>query len=204
MTSMTSMMRPPRGDRPTCLIAGVLAGLLVCAPAVRAGQLRLLDLEDRRVDPLLSAPEAKATVLLFISTDCPISNRYAPEVRRLFTSFASKSVSFWLIYPNPAERPEAIRDHLTSFAYPMQALRDPEHALAKFVHATVTPEAVVVAGGRILYRGRIDDRYVELGVERPVPSRRDLEDALTALIAGKRVQHPITPAVGCFIADLLR
>ncbi len=201
---MTFMTRPPRGDRLTWLIAGVLAGLLVCAPTARAGQVRLLDLENRPVDPLHSAPNVKATVLLFISTDCPISNRYAPEVRRLFKSFASKGVSFRLIYPNPAERPEAIRDHLTSFAFPMQALRDPEHALAKFVHATVTPEAVVVAGERIVYRGRIDDRYVELGVERPAPSRRDLEDALTALLAGQRVQHPTTQAVGCFIADLLR
>ena len=198
------MTRPPRGDRLTCLLAGVLAGLLVCATAARAGQIRLLDLENRPVDPLHSAPNAAATVLLFISTECPISNRYAPEVRRLFKSFAPRGVSFWLIYPNPAESPDAIRDHLRSFAYPMQALRDPEHALAKFVHATVTPEAVVLAGGRVQYRGRIDDRYVALGVERPAPTRRDLEDALTALLAGKRVPQPATQAVGCFIADLVR
>ena len=62
----------------------------------------------------------------------------------------------------------------------------------------------VVAGGRILYRGRIDDRYVGLGVERRAPAKRDLEEALTAVIAGKRVEHPTTQAVGCFIADLLQ
>jgi hypothetical protein len=192
----------PRIDRLTWPVAGVLAGLLVCAPAARAGQVRLLDLENRIVDPLHPAPGLKATVFLFITTDCPISNRYAPEVTRLFKLFASKGVSFWLIYPNSAESPQAIRDHVTSFAYPMRALRDPEHALAKLVHATVTPEAVVVAGERVVYRGRIDDRYPELGVERPAPTRRDLEDALTALLAGKTVQHPTTQAVGCFIADL--
>jgi hypothetical protein len=142
--------------------------------------------------------------LLFISTDCPVSNHYAPEVRRLSESFAPKGIAFWLVYPNPAESPQQIREHLTSFSFPMQALRDPEHALAKWVHATVTPEAVVVAGGRVLYRGRIDDRYVAPGVERPTPSKRDLEEALTALVAGKRVEHPATQAVGCFIADLLR
>jgi hypothetical protein len=198
------MARVPRVDRQLWLIAGVMAGLVLCGPAARAGQVRLLDLENRPVDPLHPAPETKATVLLFVTTDCPISNRYAPEVVRLFKSFASKGVSFWLIYPNPAETPQAIRDHLVSFGYPIQALRDPAHALAQLVHATVTPEAVVVAGGRIVYRGRIDDRYVELGVQRPAPTRRDLEDALTAVLAGKPVPLPTTQAVGCVIADFLR
>jgi hypothetical protein len=198
------MSRPPRIGRLTSLTAGALAVLLVRSPAVRAGQIHLLDLENRRVDPLISVSGVKATVLVFISIDCPVSNRYAPEVRRLSESLASKGVAFWLVYPNASESPRQIRDHLTSFSFPMQALRDPEHALAKQVHATVTPEAVVVAGGRILYRGRIDDRYVRLGVERAAPATRDLEDALTAVVAGKRVEHPTTQAVGCFIADLLR
>ena len=198
------MTRLPRVDRRMWLIAGVLAGLVLSGPAARAGQVRLLDLENRPVDPLHTAPETKATVLLFVTTDCPISNRYAPEVARLFKSFASKGVSFWLIYPNPADSPQAIREHLVSFGYPMRALRDPVHALAKLVRATVTPEAVVVVGDRIVYRGRIDDRYVELGVQRPAPTRRDLEDALTAVLAGKAVQPQTTQAVGCVIADLLR
>jgi AhpC/TSA family len=198
------MTRLPRVDRRMWLIAGVLTGLVLCGPAARAGQVRLLDLENRPVDPLHTAPDTRATVLLFVTTDCPISNRYAPEVARLFKSFASKGVSFWLIYPNPAESPQAIRDHLVSFGYPMRALRDPAHALAKLVRATVTPEAVVVVGERIVYRGRIDDRYVELGVQRPAPTRRDLEDALTAVLAGKAVQPQTTQAVGCVIADLLR
>jgi hypothetical protein len=196
------MKRVPRVDRLRWLVAGALAGLLVSAPAARAGQVRLLDLDNRPVDPLRAAPEVKATVLVFVTTDCPISNRYAPEVTRLFKSFASKGVAFWLIYPNPAESPRAIRDHLTAFAYPIPALRDPDHALAKLVHATITPEAVVLAGERIVYRGRIDDRYVDLGVQRPAPTRRDLDEALTALLAGKAVQQPATQAVGCFIADL--
>ena len=198
------MSRARRVNRRTWLIAGMLAGLLVDGPAPWAAQLRLLDLENRPVDPLRPAPEKKATVLLFVTTDCPISNRYAPEVTRLFKSFASRGVSFWLIYPNPADTPQAIRDHMAGFGYAMQALRDPGHALTALVHATVTPEAVVVAGERVVYRGRIDDRYVALGVERSAPARRDLENALTAVLAGKPVEHPTTEAVGCFIADFLR
>ena len=136
----------------------------------------------------------------------PISNRYAPEVRRIAEAFAPKGVRFRLVYPNPAETAAAIREHMSAFAYAgaTEALRDPTHALVKFAGATVTPEAAVYAAGRIVYRGRIDDRHVDLGVERPSATRRDLFEALTAVVAGKPVTPPTTQAVGCFIADFAR
>ena len=83
-------------------------------------------------------------------------------------------------------------------------MRDPTLALVKFVGATVTPEVAVVAGGRVVYRGRIDDRYVDLGRERPAPTRRDLFEALTAIVARKPVARAKTQAVGCYISDLAR
>ena len=39
----------------------------------------------------------KAIVFLFTSTDCPVSNRYAPEVRRIAEAFGSKGVAFRLV-----------------------------------------------------------------------------------------------------------
>jgi hypothetical protein len=158
------------------------------------------------VDPLQAPAGTKAIVFLFTSTDCPISNRYAPEVRRLAETFGSKGVVFRLIYPNPAETPAAIREHIAAFQYAgaAEALRDPAHALVKLAGATVTPEAAVYAAGRLAYRGRIDNRYVELGVERPSATRRDLADALAAVLAGKPAAPPTTQAVGCFIADFAR
>jgi thiol-disulfide isomerase/thioredoxin len=158
------------------------------------------------VDPLQAPAGTKAIVFLFTSTDCPISNRYAPEVRRLAEAYGSKGVVFRLIYPNPAETPAAIREHMSAFRYAgaTDALRDPEHALVKLAGATVTPEAAVYASGRLAYRGRIDNRYVELGVERPAATQRDLADALAAVVAGKAVTSPTTQAVGCFIADFAR
>jgi hypothetical protein len=74
----------------------------------------------------------------------------------------------------------------------------------KLAAATITPEAAVFVDGRLVYRGRIDDRFVELGRERPAPTQRDLFDALTAIVAGKPAPHPKTQAVGCYISDLAR
>ena len=158
------------------------------------------------VDALQAPAGTRAIVFLFTSTECPISNRYAPEVRRIAESFASKGVVLRLVYPNPSEDADAIRAHMTAYAYVdvAEAVRDPKLALAKFVGATVTPEAAIFAGGRIVYRGRIDDRYVDLGRERPAPTRRDLFDALTAIVAAKPVPRATTQAVGCFISDFAR
>ncbi|MBI4475767.1 MAG: redoxin family protein [Acidobacteria bacterium] len=184
----------------------VFGGLIVLAlHAVTASSLQILALDDTVVDPLQPAPDIKATVVIFASTDCPISNRYAPEVRRLHEAFARKGVRFWLVYPNPSESPAAIRTHLKEYGYPMPALRDPHHTLVRMTGATVTPEAAVFdGGGRMRYRGRIDDRYVELGIDRPVADARDLEAAIASVLAGRSVDPPTTKAVGCYLADFLR
>ncbi len=158
------------------------------------------------VDALQAAPGTRATVFIFTATDCPISNRYAPEVRRLVDTFAAKGVAFRLVYANPADEPNSIRAHVEGFKYPasVEVLRDPQHAFVKFSGATITPEAVVVAGGRVVYHGRIDDRFVDFGVDRPEPTTRDLAAALDAVLAGGRVEHPVTQAIGCYIADYKR
>jgi hypothetical protein len=153
--------------------------------------------------PFDAAPAARATVLLFISSECPISSRYAPEVRRIHDKFASRNVAFWLVYPNAAESDEAVREHAAAFGLPGRIVRDPGHALVRRAKATVTPEAAVFdRAGRILYRGRIDDRYVDFGVDRPAATRRDLDEALAAVLTGRPITEPETKAIGCFLVDL--
>lgn len=170
-----------------------------------AQQVRLLDLQGREVEPL-TGTSARATVFVFTRTDCPISNRYAPELQRIYHEFASRSVAFWLIYVDPEQSADEIRRHLNEYAYPFGALRDPRH---EFVHLTgvrVTPEAAVFVseGGqaRMVYRGRIDDKYVGLDQERPQPTTHDLENILRQIVEGNQVETETTRAVGCFISDL--
>jgi hypothetical protein len=85
---------------------------------------------------------------------------------------------------------------------PGEVRRDPDHALVKRAGVTVTPEAAVYSGGRLVYRGRIDDRYAALGKARPEPTRRDLAAALEAALAGRPAPAKITRAVGCTISGL--
>jgi len=187
---------------PLSVAAILLVAVVVCADEPSANDLRLPDLDGRQIEPL-RAKDAKAIVFIFIRTDCPLSNRYAPEVRRLHDRFAKSGVRFWLVYPDPDESGEIIRKHIKEYEYRLSALRDPQHKLVKITGAQVTPEAsVFLPGGRMVYRGRIDDRYVVLGKARPVPTTRDLEQVLEAILEGKQVTNKTTAAIGCFIPDL--
>lgn len=188
------------------LITMVLAGTLMMGPAVQGAglQVRLRDLNGQLVDPFHRTAEVTVTVLLFVSVECPISNRYAPEIRRLYDAFASRGVQFWLVYPNPLDSPDNIRQHLHEFGYQARALQDPDHELVKRTGATITPEAALYDRfGRLVYRGRVDDRHVTLGLERPAPTRLDLYEALLATLEGRSILETTTPAVGCFIADFV-
>jgi peroxiredoxin len=187
---------------PLSVAAILLVAVVVCADEPAATDLRLPDLDGRQIEPL-RAKDAKAIVFIFIRTDCPLSNRYAPEVRRLNDKFAKSGVRFWLVYPDQGESGEIIRNHIKEYEYRLSALRDPEHKLVKITGAQVTPEAAVfLPGGRMVYRGRIDDRYVALGKARPATTTRDLEQVLEAILEGKRVTNKTTAAIGCFIPDL--
>jgi hypothetical protein len=184
----------------TIAVALGLAGI-----TLSAADVQVRDLDDRVVDPFQASRGAKATVFLFVSVECPISNRYAPEVRRLHDRYSAQGVSFSLVYPNPNEPAAAIRRHLADYSYPMRALRDPRHDLVKAARATITPEAAVFdARGALVYHGRIDDRYVSLGLERPVATRHDLDEVLSDILAGRPPRQTSTQAVGCFIADFVQ
>ena len=199
---MTSRLRWSAGLGLIGLLVGAMAGCHARQDVAHTRFPHVVDLDGHRVDPLRSEG-APATVFLFTRDDCPISNRYAPEIQRLRGVFESQGVRFRLVYPDPDATAASIREHLAEYGHDGPALRDPRHELVRWAEVRVTPEAAVMAAdGRIVYRGRIDDQWLELGRARPEPVRRDLEEALTAVLADEPVATPRTEAVGCFIADL--
>jgi Tetratricopeptide repeat len=145
---------------------------------------------------------ADVQVFVFVRTDCPITNRYAPELTRIAKEFQGRHVAFYLVYPDPNENKRAIENHMAEFSFPGTPLRDPDHTLQNRAHATVAPEAAVFdSAGNLKYHGRIDDRYISPGVARQTQVH-DLEDAITAVLAGKPVVHPETHAIGCSLKDV--
>lgn len=172
---------------------------------VPAGPVRVVDLAGKAVNPLVLPSGRVATVLVFTTTDCPISNRYAPDIQKLAAKFQKQGIVFTLVYPVPTDTPAVIREHVKKFGYAMPVVRDTAQELVTHTGVTVTPEvAVIGAGGQVLYRGRINDRYLDFGKDRPQPTERSLERALEAVAQGKPVTVRETKAVGCFLPDLLK
>jgi AhpC/TSA family len=163
-----------------------------------------LDLNGHPVD--LSHSNAPAIVLFFTASDCPIASRYEPEMLRLEHEFAPSGVEFWWVYPNPADTAEQIRNHQLQFVGSTHVIRDTKQSLIQIAHATVTPEAAILVPSsgtlREVYHGRIDDRYIAFGRERPRALRHELEDAIAALLANRSVPEPAGPPVGCSIVPL--
>ena len=162
---------------------------------------------DLRGKPVtkLAGSGTQAVVLIFIATDCPISNRYAPEIERLKKEFAGKPVAFWIVYPNATETSEGVVQHRAAYSLDGATLVRPSQGLIAEAKATITPEAAVLipAGSalRTVYAGRIDDRYVDIGKERPRATRHDLEDAVEAVLSHESVAPPGGPPVGCGIVS---
>ena len=163
---------------------------------------RVHDLDGNLVD-VLTGDGAKAVVLLFVAVDCPISNRYAPELERLERELAPRGVSFFLVYPEPSLEVETARRHTTDFSLRFPALLDREHELVEHTGVEVVPEAAVLGrDGAVLYRGRIDDRWVDIGTRRPRATTHDLEAAIVAILAGEAPRAASGRAVGCYIEPL--
>src|SRR5438445_13603969 len=60
---------------------------------------------------VLAPLEQRVAVLLFVRTDCPISNRYAPEIQRIEQRFHKPGVTFRLVYPEAGATEESIERH---------------------------------------------------------------------------------------------
>ncbi len=152
------------------------------------------------VDPFRGT-EGKAVVFIVVRPDCPISNKFVPEMRRLAEEFGSKSATLQLVYADTDLSVEEIQKHMQEYdLLALPVLRDPEHELVRLCKARVTPEAAVFApDGKLVYHGRIDDRYAAFGKARPSPTQRDLRKVLVSLAEGKTVIPFSTRAVGCAI-----
>ncbi len=178
------------------------AAILALITAFAYGSdVSLRTLDGTPVRPLRDGT-AKAVVFIFTRSDCPISNRYAPELERLYQKFRSRNIDWWLVYIDPEESKQAIRKHVEEYGYHLGVLLDPRHELVSMAKATTTPEAAVYVNGHMVYRGRIDNRYANVGTTRRVVTDHDVERVLRAVADGQTVTPATTRAVGCVIEDL--
>ena len=184
-------------------LKGMIHSLALCLPLLAsAPTLPRFSFADTsgRVHTPADWDGKRAVVLIFVSTDCPLSNRYVPEMNRIASTYAPRGVAFYAVQGDATVPLDQVRAHVKEFGYTFPYLIDPEESLASYTGAVTTPEAAVLSPrGDLLYLGRLDNRLEEFGKERVLVTEFDLRDALDAVLAGKPVPHPRTKALGCAI-----
>jgi thiol-disulfide isomerase/thioredoxin len=146
-----------------------------------------------------STPHAKPLVLLFVRTDCPISNRYAPEMERIYEKYSAEGFEIRSVYPEPGLSSQDMNRHQQEYGLRIPATLDANHHDVDKAKATVTPEAAVFVEGKLVYRGRIDNWYIDIGKSRPKATEHSLEDVLQLIKQGKIPSFRETRTVGCVI-----
>ena len=121
----------------------------------------------------------------------------------MIEKWQARGVVFWLVFVDPDQDADEVRAHVRDYGYPGRIALDRAHKLVELVGATITPEAAVFAPGRrLVYHGRIDDRFADVGVARAQPTTHELEDALAAALEGRPPAVVHVAAIGCLIDDL--
>lgn len=139
--------------------------------------------------------ESKAIVLMFIATQCPVSNAYNTRMKSLYDEYKSKDVKFIGINSNKQESINEVKSHAEENKLDFIILKDSDNKIADKLQATVTPEIFVLDKDfNVLYHGRIDDSRREDKVE-----SHDLKNALDEILTNKEVSSKETKAFGCTI-----
>lgn len=156
---------------------------------------------DGKIYSLESFKDFKILVLIISCNHCPYVVAYEDRMIEIQRDYLDKKVRLVAINPNnEITHPEdsfdnmVIRAKKKGFNFPY--LRDEPQEIPKVLGARYTPEIYVFDQERRLrYHGRIDDNYENPKAVR----RRDLQEALDSLLAGRPVQNPETTAIGCTI-----
>lgn len=151
----------------------------------------------------LRPPTDGLTVLFFYSTECPIANFYMPVVNELVRRHGTDRIRWVGACVDPDLSSEARLKHVRDHEIAFPVITDGRGELARAIGVTVTPEAAVFdSGGRLIYRGRIDDHYAKRGVKAATVESHDLDEAVKAGLAGRQPATRQTAPIGCPLPEV--
>ena len=160
--------------------------------------LPAVDGKTYRRDDFAAAP---VLCVMFICNHCPYVKAVEDRLIQLARELGPRGVQLVAICANDAESYpddafDKLRDRWLEKGYGFPYLHDEAQDVARAFGAVCTPDIFVYGRDRKLaYRGRIDDSWKD---ESKV-TRRELAEALQALLAGRDVPTPQRPSMGCSI-----
>jgi peroxiredoxin len=172
--------------------------LTIGAPAPAFNNLPGVDGKNYSLDDFKGN---KLLVVVFSCNHCPYVQAYEDRMIAFAKAYGAKGVQFVVINSNDTKNyPEDDFDGMVKRAamkgYNFPYLRDEDQKVAESFGASHTPEFFVFDGERQLrYHGKFDDNYKEP----ESVTRRYVQEAVDALLAGKPVAEPETHSIGCTI-----
>ncbi len=162
---------------------------------IKINDFTLTDI-NKKEHSLSDYKNSKAILIIFIATQCPVSNAYNTRMVELYNQYHDKNITILGINSNKQENLSECKSHAEKNGFIFPVLKDEKNVIADMFEASFTPEAYVLNSKtyEILYHGRIDNSREESDVE-----IKDLANALNEILAGKKVTVTQTKAFGCSI-----
>ncbi len=180
--------------------AGLQAGERAPAVGDKIAELKFKDIRSLE-RTLTDFGEKRAYVLVFTTTECPIVNKSLPKLIDLDQRFSPRDVQIVAVNVGPEDTIRGMAAQAIEYEAGFPFVKDMDLSCVKALGVERTPEVAVLNADKVLvYRGRIDDQF-RLGGTRTEPSRKDLEEALNELLAGRTVSVATTPVDGCLITE---
>lgn len=162
-------------------------------------QFRLANLENKTV--LFSDFRSKkATVIIFLLSDCPASQSYTLTLNKLAKKYINSRIAFVGVFPGYYSTDDELQKFKQQYKISFPLLKDPEMILAKKLDAKIGPSCFLFnEKGNVVYKGRIDDWLYAVGKKRQVIKENNLDDALKSLINNKPIIITETNPIGCIL-----
>jgi peroxiredoxin len=150
--------------------------------------------------PLTEIRNHKATVFVFLLTDCPACENYALTLNKMNEKYKADSIAFYGVFPGTYSKPDEMLSYKNTYKINFPLLVDKDKKMVKALKAKTSPQAFLISKtGPVLYSGRIDDWMYAVGRKRTVITKHELQDAIDATLKGNKVPVASTVAVGCLI-----
>lgn len=159
---------------------------------------------DGKMVSLKDYKDAKGFIVTFTCNTCPYAVMYEDRIIALNNKYAAKGYPVIAIMPNntdikPGDNMDAMKKRANDKGFNFPYLIDAEQAVYPEFGATKTPHIYVLQktdkGNVVKYIGAIDDNYKDVSAV----SKKYVEDAVDALLAGKEIIEKETRAIGCSI-----
>jgi protein-disulfide isomerase len=139
----------------------------------------------------------KNAVVIFFSLECPICEKYTQTLNKIDSL---TEIPIYMVLLDRSQSIEDIKTYKKTYFSQQTFLIDKHKKLLKKLEATVTPEAFVLdTHGHIIYKGAIDNWFVDLGKSMTKPTENYLIDAIKALKNNQALKLKATKAIGCDI-----